>query len=227
MKDAPPPRPNKRPRLDASTPANETSSASTKSDTSKAKDLKSVDASSSNNRLEKEFLQVMQPRTKKGPSWADGEIPQPVASTSTAAEPSTAKKPKGENPSADPAAMEDQQTEEAQPDAEVVSDMDWLKRHMRPTLDDELSVTDKVFEQSDDEDEEMPDGATADADKVLISSAVPQSKLTASIRLPRRKRTQRRRRSFRQGGCSCATCRICAQNLSCKNCVVHSERSPR
>ena len=108
------------------------------------------------NELEDEFLQVMQPRTKKGPSWKDDE-PVPVASTSATATstveaaPKKAKKSKKDKNEVD-AMGEDQPVPQQEPEAsaEPVSDMDWLRRH---TTMAQLEATsqEKVFEQSEDE----------------------------------------------------------------------------
>lgn len=98
--------------------------------------------------LEHEFLQVMQPRTKKGPSWKDDEPAGPVASTSTGATSESSKKTKTLKPKPEDLA-EDSEQQIVQTDA--VSDLDWLKRHTKTTLDD-LEAPGRVFEQSDDED---------------------------------------------------------------------------
>jgi len=70
-------------------------------------------------------MDVMQPRTKKGPSWAN-----------------EAKESHSILPSADPS----EQPEEPH-DNEAISDLEWMRRRMKP-LD---APPDKVFEQSDDE----------------------------------------------------------------------------
>lgn len=107
------------------------------------------------NELEDEFLQVMQPRTKKGPSWKDDE-PVPVASTSVTATstveaaPKKAKKSKKDKNEVD--AMEEDQPvpqQEQETSAEPVSDMDWLRRHTTTQL--EATSQEKAFEQSEDE----------------------------------------------------------------------------
>lgn len=77
-----------------------------------------------------EFMKIMKPRTKKGPSWAN-EDPQ---TSGARARVDTAEEP----------------IEEDVP-SKGVSDLDWLKRHTSKNVD----KVDKVFEQSDDEDEEV------------------------------------------------------------------------
>ncbi|KAI0656208.1 hypothetical protein C8Q70DRAFT_1012681 [Cubamyces menziesii] len=122
-KDAPAPRPNKRPRTGPS-PSELAESPSSPEKKSKSKDKTKGKA----DELENEFLQVMQPRTKKGPSWKDDDpVPGPVASSSTGA------------------------TKQQAAQADAVSDLDWLKRHTKTTLDD-VETSGRVFEQSDDED---------------------------------------------------------------------------
>ncbi|KAK0186956.1 hypothetical protein F5146DRAFT_1104956 [Armillaria mellea] len=76
-KDAPAPRPNKRPRLDAPTDTSSDQPAKSKMKTAAKEDNKAKTTKES--RLG-EFMEVMQPRTK-GPSWANEA--QPEASTSS------------------------------------------------------------------------------------------------------------------------------------------------
>ncbi|KAH9887035.1 hypothetical protein C8Q73DRAFT_748774 [Cubamyces lactineus] len=140
-KDAPPPRPNKRPRTGPS-PSEQDEVSSLPEKKLKSKDKTKTDE------LEHEFLQVMQPRTKKGPSWKDDEPAGPVASTSTGATSESSKKAKSSKPKPEDLA-EDSEQQIVQTDA--VSDLDWLKRHTKTTLDD-LEAPGRVFEQSDDED---------------------------------------------------------------------------
>lgn len=75
----------------------------------------------------------MEPRTKKGPSWANEAQPDPPPVTS---EEKTA---------------QDVDMEQASNDREEgLSDLDWMRRRMSKTVD----VVDKAYEQSDDEGEE-------------------------------------------------------------------------
>ncbi|KAL4248789.1 Multiple RNA-binding domain-containing protein 1 [Abortiporus biennis] len=138
-KDAPAPRPNKRPRLGPS-PSEVQSEELPKSTSDRASKSKKDE------QLE-EFLQVMQPRSKKGPSWANNEPPIP----------STSK--------VDPHAQTNSNTEDNAPatddtnqlpSGEGLSDSDWLKRHTAKSLDDP-SQPERVFDQSDEEMQE-PDG---------------------------------------------------------------------
>jgi multiple RNA-binding domain-containing protein 1 len=84
-----------------------------------------------------EFLEVMQPRTKKGPAWANDMKSEDVVPTGK-----TKHKQK---------AAEDIHTDVQgdDPALEVtLSDLDWMKKHMSQNVD----VVEKVFEQSDEED---------------------------------------------------------------------------
>ncbi|RDB18321.1 Multiple RNA-binding domain-containing protein 1 [Hypsizygus marmoreus] len=131
-KDAPVPRPNKRPRLGPS-PANGPVVVTLPTSTTIAKDP----ATSKSDAQLDEFMKVMQPRAKKGPAWAnDAQSEQPVA---TLLEP---------NVSEDVAMADDKSA--GAPKEEGISDVDWMTRRMTRTVD----VVEKVFEQSDDEDEE-------------------------------------------------------------------------
>ncbi|OSD03770.1 hypothetical protein PYCCODRAFT_1434157 [Trametes coccinea BRFM310] len=144
-KDAPAPRPSKRPRLGPS-PSDVEGSKSDKSD------LKDKKTKGAKDELVDEFLQVMQPRTKKGPSWKDDDAtPASTASTSAAAGAEATKqgkKSKANKSVAENAEEDGEQLDDEAAPAEGLSDMDWLKRHTRPTLDEPVE---KVFEQSDDE----------------------------------------------------------------------------
>ena len=138
FKDAPTPRPNKRRRLDpAQEPSGEVAAPSVRP--------KSGTVSDSPKKKEKQddqldaFMQVMQPRTKKGPSWAnDFDIGTGQSSTSAGKQTKTDK------------------TENANVNNEKndnISDLDWMKQRMSKAVDDE---TEKAYEQSDDE-EKDPD----------------------------------------------------------------------
>jgi len=71
-----------------------------------------------------EFLNVMQRRTKKGPSWANElREEQPIPSTEYGDQPPT--------------------------DSTALSDLEWMKQRMSQNVD----KADKVFEQSDEENE--------------------------------------------------------------------------
>ena len=74
-----------------------------------------------------EFMKVMKPRTKKGPSWANEDAQAPGTDGKV-----------------------EEATEEDVPNKSI-SDLDWLKKHTSKSVDN----VDKVFEQSDDEDEKV------------------------------------------------------------------------
>lgn len=74
-----------------------------------------------------EFMKVMKSRTKKGPSWANEDPQAPEAETKV-----------------------EEAIEEEVP-SKGISDLDWLKKHTSKNVD----KVEKVFEQSDDEDEEV------------------------------------------------------------------------
>ncbi|KAK7030632.1 multiple RNA-binding domain-containing protein 1 [Favolaschia claudopus] len=125
VKDAPAPRPNKRPRLGPS--PNELKQEQS---ASASKPLPAPSRSSGESQLD-EFLQVMQPRGTKGRTWANEAAPPP---------------PSDSQPADD--AMQDEESLQA----EGLSDLDWMKRHMSKSAD----AVEKAFEQSDDEDASPP-----------------------------------------------------------------------
>lgn len=133
-KDAPTPRPNKRPRLDPS--QNKDISSQLQASSSNAVEISTP--SKSDAQLD-EYLKVMQPRTTKGPAWAnDAQSEQPAA------------------PVPEPEAVQDTAMDTGEDPAkeEGISDLDWMKQRMTTNAD----VVEKVFEQSDDEDAaEKPD----------------------------------------------------------------------
>ncbi|KAF8654742.1 hypothetical protein AX16_003397 [Volvariella volvacea WC 439] len=131
-KDAPTPRPNKRPRLG---PSPHEDASMTQKSTLKAKaDAVESEKPKKASQLDR-FMEVMQPRNKNGPSWANDD--QPVAQA------------KHVNAPPPPAAPEPEQAleEVPEPSMEGLSDMEWMKRHMSSKVEAE----DKAFEQSDDE----------------------------------------------------------------------------
>ena len=83
-------------------------------------------------------MEVMQPRTRKGPSWANGMNP---------ADPSPAGRPKRDQ---QPAENVQASSDDLVPEV-ALSDQEWMKRRMSKNVD----VVEKVFEQSDDE-EDVP-----------------------------------------------------------------------
>ncbi|KAJ3786386.1 hypothetical protein GGU10DRAFT_267157 [Lentinula aff. detonsa] len=125
VKDAPKPRPNKRPRLDT-TDAEDLPVKLTKA-SKKTLDSKSKPEKSKKDSQLDEFLDVM--HTKKGPSWAN-EV-QPEASTSAT---------KLDDPSS--MAKDESVVEEG------LSDMEWMRRRTNKQPESE----EKAYHQSDDED---------------------------------------------------------------------------
>ncbi|KAG1731034.1 hypothetical protein EDB19DRAFT_1739512, partial [Suillus lakei] len=126
-KDAPAPRPNKRRRLEdtAANPGPSSRPHLTKTD--KIGKTSAPAPSTSASPLD-QFMDAMQPRTKKGPSWSnDAKESHPVLS-------------------ADP--PETCTTSDGPDSNEAVSDLEWMRRRMNIVSD--LSP-DRVFEQSDDE----------------------------------------------------------------------------
>jgi len=77
-------------------------------------------------------MKVMQPRTKKGPTWANEAHPQPESSPVPPQE--TQKEP-----------MQDDDTGGVR--EEGISDLEWMRRRMKDNVD----VAVKEFEQFDDE----------------------------------------------------------------------------
>ncbi|OSX56663.1 hypothetical protein POSPLADRAFT_1175052 [Postia placenta MAD-698-R-SB12] len=136
-KDAPLPRPNKRPRLGPS-PADAQAvvqvHVNSKS-VAKVSEDAGVKSTKGGDQLD-EYLQAMKPRTQKGPSWANDE-------------PKKGKKAKPPSPEHD--AQADANAEEPPVD-EGVSDMDWFKRHTKLVHETPNEhPAERVYEQSDDE----------------------------------------------------------------------------
>jgi len=128
-------------------PADEPASTSQKSNKSKP-DVKNVKPKANKNAATQfnEYLQVMQPRTKKGPSWANDEEAQPQPSSI------------GNVHASRVSLVENAETggKEAEKNdainAEGISDLDWMKRRMTQNLD----TSEKAFEQSDDDEMDGP-----------------------------------------------------------------------
>jgi multiple RNA-binding domain-containing protein 1 len=76
-----------------------------------------------------QFLEVMQPRAKKGPSWANDAKQLAFVDSNAAGEDLNVEDNGGRNRE------------------EGLSDLDWMRRHMTKNIDS----VDKAFEQSDDE----------------------------------------------------------------------------
>lgn len=122
-KDAPTPRPNKRPRLGPS-PQN----IPPPEEALRPKSTSQLD----------EFLEVMQPRTKKGPAWANDMKQEDAV---VAVKPKHKQEVAGE---VDTGAGGDDPALRL-----ALSDQEWMKQHMSKNVD----VVEKVFEQSDGEDD--------------------------------------------------------------------------
>jgi multiple RNA-binding domain-containing protein 1 len=129
VKDAPAPRPNKRRRLeDAITDPGPSSRPHVHKADKNGKT--SVPAPSTSASPLDQFMDVMQPRTKKGPSWAnEAKESHPILAV-------------------DP--PETTTISDGPDNNETVSDLEWMRRRMNLASD---SSPDKVFEQSDDEHE--------------------------------------------------------------------------
>ncbi|KAH9943660.1 hypothetical protein B0H21DRAFT_810303 [Amylocystis lapponica] len=175
--DAPPPRPNKRPRLGPSPSEEAVVDSSTKVTTGKSttKKTKTEAISKGKNKADDaqldEFMQIMQPRTKKGPSWAN-EDATPLASTTTGipVSASTSKKLTLKSKAVDTTnnGLEDG-TQPSHTDTGL-SDTDWLKRHTKQAIEEsEDAVPEKAFSQSDGE------GEVEAMDEVDDASAAEQA----------------------------------------------------
>jgi multiple RNA-binding domain-containing protein 1 len=162
--DAPAPRPNKRPRADGPpAPAPDTKKARTAP--------ADADAPISKRDAElAEFMQTMQPRSKRGPAWAnDGPVAPPAG-------PDAKKGKKAKRVTETDAVPEDEEwggigaagTEsevEPEPEQQGMSDLDWMRRRMSTGVD----TAGKAFVQSDDEDD-APSSQPAGADAAVCSS---------------------------------------------------------
>ncbi|ETW79698.1 hypothetical protein HETIRDRAFT_445497 [Heterobasidion irregulare TC 32-1] len=84
----------------------------------------------------------MQPRTKKGPSWADNPTPQ-LSTEISCKKGEEAEKPRDH----------EELVNAESPDG--LSDMEWLKRRMKQDVEDAGAASGKVFEQSDDEEQDV------------------------------------------------------------------------
>jgi multiple RNA-binding domain-containing protein 1 len=157
-KDAPAPRPNKRPKLE---------NVSTPSDASLEHKKSKESAQTDNTKppkkrteLEEEFIQVMRPRTQKGPAWLDAVDPDEskVASSSKitlAAPPSPPSKKGKERESS--LNVDDQQNsgaDELAMDEDIkdqdIDDMEWMKRHMSKGMRLEDESTKEFFQDEGD-----------------------------------------------------------------------------
>jgi multiple RNA-binding domain-containing protein 1 len=102
----------------------------------KDKPSKGKEKAKGNEQLE-EFMQAMLPRSRKGPSWKDSDV--------AASDPSTSKpkKPKYKTETA-----ENEPSETPSTTDEPASDTDWLRRHIKSSLDISMDAEEKL-DQSD------------------------------------------------------------------------------
>lgn len=181
VKDAPAPRPNKRPRLGPS-PVESASPNSEKPSTKSKKAIKN----GSDPQFE-EFAKATRSRTQKGPSWAneDADI-QPSSSTASGSG-------KSKIPSHIPSS-ETLPSPSGSTNPEGLSDLDWLKRHTKSSLDVSSVNAEQTFEQSDE------DGSQ----EVRLRSFFLDFVLTRALRMRRKNRRIRRRPQFwRHRVCFC------------------------
>ncbi|KAI0668958.1 hypothetical protein C8Q78DRAFT_978775 [Trametes maxima] len=166
-KNAPAPRPNKRPRLGPS--PNE---LVIDKPVDKVKpSTKDAAWQGAGDELANEFLQFMRPRTK-GPSWKDDD-PTPAPQTSSLIDSASGSSQKGKTlgeKASKAKSAEASGGPMGQSSEEPASDLDWLRRHTKPTLDE--VETFETFEQSDDE-HPGNDEINDDANKALESLPDP------------------------------------------------------
>ncbi|KAG0699594.1 hypothetical protein DFH29DRAFT_935916 [Suillus ampliporus] len=100
-----------------------------------------------------QFMDVMQPRTKKGPSWAnEAKESHPALSTDPPETSTTSERPE---------------------DNEAVSDLEWMRRRMKVSD----SPPDKVFEQSGDEHEDEHSAAPEEHQDLATKTIMQTSRL--------------------------------------------------
>ena len=168
FKDAPTPRPNKRPRLDPTRdPSGEVAASSVRPKSGTVSDS-SQKKKKHDDQLD-EFMQVMQPRTKKGPSWAN-EFDTGTGPSSTSAGKQT-KTGKAEDKNAD---VNDEKNDN-------ISDLDWMKQRMSKAVDDEAE---KAYEQSDDGEKD------SDQKPVQVDFSLPCARSLISPRTANRRGTR-------------------------------------
>ncbi|KAL5525252.1 MRD1 [Sanghuangporus sanghuang] len=142
-KDAPKPRPNKKPRLNSAPVDKQPKSESDKKSESKKKteELTASTPAAKKSKKEaefEEFMQVMQPRTKKERTWAneDGPIAGPSSQRLDDPPRSATKTDKDEN------AGEGDEKDDA---TENIDDLEWMRRRMKEDLG--LELEERVFIQ--------------------------------------------------------------------------------
>ncbi|EIN05691.1 RNA-binding domain-containing protein [Punctularia strigosozonata HHB-11173 SS5] len=168
-KDAPAPRPSKRPRLGPSPAERDTPQASSSTHV-KEKEQAMKTKNKKDQQLE-EFMETMKPR-KKGRTWANEE-PSPSAQPDALRHPdkksrSTSKNPEGASPdrNVDPTGADDGDQENV-----GMSDMDWLKKHMSKRVEE--VEAEKAFEQSDEEDSMDTQDRNKEADQAPLEPEDP------------------------------------------------------
>lgn len=147
VKDAPTPRPNKRPRLVGPERGPVVAAASAAPSKPGSKPMDEKVPSKGDDALTAEFLNVMNPRRKDGPAWADSELETPAVSRNIPRKPP------------DTAAKPQQAEEQSKAVAnDKISDLEWMKSRMADIREG------NEFEQSDGEDDpknvEVVDGST-------------------------------------------------------------------
>jgi multiple RNA-binding domain-containing protein 1 len=141
------PRPNKRPRLGPSPTDEPTSLSNPHPPSSASKSKHNAKAKGKNAAQLDEYTKVMQPRTKKGPLWANEALqPQPQPSSSCIGNVHASRLKLVEKVGADVNEKETDEKEDEEKD-EGISDLDWMKKRMTQNIE----AAEKVFEQSDDE----------------------------------------------------------------------------
>lgn len=154
VKDAPTPRPNKRLRLgllptDREVPPSAVKS--TKSTKGVAVDHTKEPTSKMRPQFD-EYMNVMQARSKKGPSWAN-DAQQAIPEVALVAERKSKKGKEQNDERVPPVPENDAQKPRAEDDkGEGMSDLDWMRRRMSQTMDIEADTKERAFEQDEDED---------------------------------------------------------------------------
>ncbi|KAG2337556.1 RNA-binding domain-containing protein [Suillus weaverae] len=152
-KDAPAPRPNKRRRLE-DTAADPGPSSRPHVHKADKNGKPSASAPSAPGSPLDQFMDVMQPRTRKGPSWAN--------------------EAKESHPVLPAGSPEELTTSDGPDNNEAVSDLEWMRRRMNLVSD---SLPDKVFEQSDDEHEVNQSAAPEEHQDLTTKTIMQTSRL--------------------------------------------------
>ena len=164
-KDAPTPRPNKRPRLELAPSEYERHRVQSSKQLPKKVTADPSLPQSSKGAQYQEFAKVMQSRSKKGPSWANDDEHQPVASTSTLPAQASKRTSVAER-EVDPTSSDGVEDVNQ---GNGLSDVDWLKRHQRSAVETLDSENITVFDQSDEDHGENVDGSPETVSIALCS----------------------------------------------------------